>query len=145
MIPIIATNSNRPDTRRVQDGRSARRFQWLPVSERIKYKTACMCYNAINGSAPSYLSELLHCYNSSRSLCSSSENNNKQTKNKNKKKQKTYTQTPTLQPTAFVFFHTSVPTSGTISPKTLGTLLLSFPSKVNSRHFSKYNTIILFF
>ena len=34
-------------------------LHWLPVSERIKYKTACMCYNAITGSAPSYLSELL--------------------------------------------------------------------------------------
>ena len=35
-------------------------LHWLPVSERIKYKTACMCYNAITGSTPSYLSELLH-------------------------------------------------------------------------------------
>ena len=32
-------------------------LHWLPISERIKYKTACMCYNAITGSAPSYLSE----------------------------------------------------------------------------------------
>ena len=38
--------------------------------------------------------------------------------------------------TAFAFFHTLAPTSGTISPKTSGTLLLSLPSKVNSRHFS---------
>ena len=42
---------------------------WL----QIKYKTACMCYNAITGSAPSYLSELLHLYSPSRSLCSSSD------------------------------------------------------------------------
>ena len=41
-------------------------LHWLPISERIKYKTACMCYNAITGSAPSYLSELLHLYNPSR-------------------------------------------------------------------------------
>ena len=33
-------------------------LHWLTISERIKYKTACMCYNAITGSAPSYLSEL---------------------------------------------------------------------------------------
>ena len=32
-----------------------------------------MCYNAITGSAPSYLSELLHLYNPSHSLCSSSD------------------------------------------------------------------------
>ena len=37
-------------------------LHWLPISEWIKYKTACMCYNAITGSAPSYLSELLHLY-----------------------------------------------------------------------------------
>ena len=35
-------------------------LHWLPISERIKYKTACMCYNEITGSAPSYLSELLY-------------------------------------------------------------------------------------
>ena len=48
-------------------------LHWLPISERIKYKTACMCYNAITGSAPSYLSELLHLYSPSRSLRSSSD------------------------------------------------------------------------
>ena len=46
---------------------------WLPISERIKYKTACMCYNAITGSAPAYPSELLHLYRTSRSLRSSSD------------------------------------------------------------------------
>ena len=34
-------------------------LHWLPISEWINYKTACMCYNAITGSAPSYLSELI--------------------------------------------------------------------------------------
>ena len=47
-------------------------LHWLPISERIKYKTACMCYNSITGSAPSYLSELLQLYSPSRSLRSSS-------------------------------------------------------------------------
>ena len=46
---------------------------WLPISYRTKYKTACMCYNAITGSAPSYLSEPLHLYSPSRSLRSSSD------------------------------------------------------------------------
>ena len=45
-------------------------LHWLPISERIKYKTAC---NAITGSAPSNLSELLHLYSPSRSLGSSSD------------------------------------------------------------------------
>ena len=46
---------------------------WLPISERIKYKVACMCFSAINGSGPAYLSELLHVYIPSRTLRSSSD------------------------------------------------------------------------
>ena len=38
------------------------KLHWLPISARIKYKFACMCFNAINGSGPAYLSELLHVY-----------------------------------------------------------------------------------
>ena len=48
-------------------------LRWLPISECIKYKTACMCYNSITGSASSYLSELLKLYSPSRSLRSSSD------------------------------------------------------------------------
>ena len=48
-------------------------FHWLRISERIKYKTAYMCYNAITGSAPTYLSKLLRLYSPSRSLRSSSD------------------------------------------------------------------------
>ena len=47
-------------------------LHWLPISERIKYKVACMCFSAINGSGPAYLSELLHVYTPSRTLRSSS-------------------------------------------------------------------------
>ena len=32
------------------------KLHWLPISERIKYKVACMCFSAINGSCPAYLS-----------------------------------------------------------------------------------------
>ena len=39
----------------------------------------------------------------------------------------------------FALSHTLAPTSGTISPKTSGTLLLFLPSKANSRHFSSQN------
>ena len=46
---------------------------WLPISERMKYKTACVCYNTITGFAPTYPSELLYLYSSSRYLCSSSD------------------------------------------------------------------------
>ena len=45
----------------------------------------------------------------------------------------------TPKPMAFALFHTLAPTSGTISPKTSGTLLLSLPSKANWRHFSSQN------
>ena len=48
-------------------------LHWLPISERIKYKTVCMCYNAITaGSAPLYLSELLYLYGPYRCFRSSS-------------------------------------------------------------------------
>ena len=49
------------------------KLHWLPISERIKYKVACMCFSAINGSDPAYLSELLHVYTPSRTLRSSSD------------------------------------------------------------------------
>ena len=45
----------------------------LPISERIKYKVACMCFNAMNGYGPAYLSELLHVYTPCRTLRSSSD------------------------------------------------------------------------
>ena len=92
-------------------------FHWLPVSERIKYKIACMCYNAITGSAPSYLSELLHLCSPSRTLRSSSDTHMLKLQRFNRKTHG---------------FHTLAPISGTISPKTSGTLLLSLPSKANS-------------
>ena len=44
------------------------KLHWLPISERITYKVACMCFNAINGSGPAYLSELLRVYTLSRTL-----------------------------------------------------------------------------
>ena len=49
------------------------KLHWLPISERIKYKVACMCFSAINGSGPAYLSELLHVYTPSRTIRSSSD------------------------------------------------------------------------
>ena len=49
------------------------KLHWLPISERIKYKFACMCFSAISGSGPAYLSELLHVYSPSRTLRSSSD------------------------------------------------------------------------
>ena len=45
----------------------------LPISERNKYKVACMCVSAMNGSGPAYLSELLPVYTPSRTLRSSSD------------------------------------------------------------------------
>ena len=43
---------------------------WLPISERI---VACMCFSAISGSGPAYVSELLHVYTPYRTLRSSSD------------------------------------------------------------------------
>ena len=49
------------------------KLHWLPTSEHIKYKVACMCFNDINGSGPAYLSELLQVYTMSNTLPSSSD------------------------------------------------------------------------
>ena len=49
------------------------KLHWLPISERIKYQVACMCFSAISGSGPAYLSELLHVYSPSHTLRSSSD------------------------------------------------------------------------
>ena len=49
------------------------KLHWLPIPESIKYKVACMCFTAINGSGPVYLPELLHVYTPSRTLRSSSD------------------------------------------------------------------------
>ena len=35
---------------------SWKKLHWLPISERIKYKVACMCFSALNGSGPAYTS-----------------------------------------------------------------------------------------
>ena len=49
------------------------KLHWLPISERIKYKVACMCFIAVSGSGPAYFSELLHVYTPSCTLRSSSD------------------------------------------------------------------------
>ena len=97
-------------------------LHWLPISERIKYKTACMCYNAITGSAP--LIFLSHCTFTVLPALSALRQTHACSKSN----------ASTVKPMAFALSHSLVPTSGTISPKT-GTLLLSLPSKANSSHF----------
>ena len=49
---------------------------WLPIEQRIKYKTACLCYQIITGTAPQYLAELVQNHVPSRSLRSSSDDRN---------------------------------------------------------------------
>ena len=44
----------------------------LPTSSRIQNKIALTCFHIVSGTAPPYLSELLHLYSPSRSLCSAS-------------------------------------------------------------------------
>ena len=46
-------------------------LHWLPVQQRIIFKTVLMVFKAINGQAPSYLSDLLHPHSATRSLRSS--------------------------------------------------------------------------
>jgi hypothetical protein len=51
-----------------------KRLHWLPVKYRIDYKMLLLCYKALNGAAPTYLTALLHPYVPSRELRSSSKN-----------------------------------------------------------------------
>ena len=81
--PILSSNLSRKFKTLLQDILLAPRhhhstpllqkLHWLPISERIKYKVAWLCFHAINGSCPTYLSELLHICTPSRTLRSSSD------------------------------------------------------------------------
>ena len=48
-------------------------LHWLPIEQRIKYKTSCLCYHIISDTAPQYLSDLMNIYVPSRSLRSSAD------------------------------------------------------------------------
>ena len=43
-------------------------LHWLPIQERIRYKVALITYKALSTSVPPYLSELLQCQETTRSL-----------------------------------------------------------------------------
>ena len=101
-------------------------LHWLPISEQIKYKTACMCYNTITGSAPSYLSGLLHLYSPSRSLrCLSLK-----------------IQFFNCKTHGFRTFSHFGPHIWNNLPPRHQALCYSLPSKANSRHFSSLNISI---
>ena len=46
-------------------------LHWLPIKARIEYKIATMCFKALNGTSPSYISDLVSPYEPKRSLRSS--------------------------------------------------------------------------
>ena len=46
-------------------------LHWLPSEKRIDFKLASLCFKSLNGSAPTYISGLLHLYTLSRQLHSS--------------------------------------------------------------------------
>ena len=48
-------------------------LHWLPISDRINYKLATLSFSVVSGTAPDYLSDLLHLYTPSRPLRSSSD------------------------------------------------------------------------
>ena len=50
-----------------------RSLHWLPISDRIKYKLSCMCYNSVTASTPQYLADLLQIYTPSRTLRSTAD------------------------------------------------------------------------
>ena len=48
-------------------------LHWLPISSRIQYKIALICVHIVSGTAPPHLSELLHHYSPSCSLCTAAD------------------------------------------------------------------------
>ena len=50
-----------------------KQLHWLPVRYRIVFKILLLVYKALNGTAPSYISELLKYHTSERKLRSSSQ------------------------------------------------------------------------
>lgn len=51
-----------------------KQLHWLPVNQRINYKILLLTYKALDGQAPSYVTELLEPYAPTRNLRSSSKN-----------------------------------------------------------------------
>ena len=93
-------------------------LHWLPISELIKYKTACtMRYNSINSSAP--LTFLKYCSCTAFPTLSTLHQTHAYSNS----------DASTAKLMAFALSPISVLTSGTTSPKTSDTLLLSLPSK----------------
>ncbi len=46
------------------------KLHWLPVQYRIYYKMLLYVFEALHGSAPEYISDLISLHQSNRSLCS---------------------------------------------------------------------------
>ena len=99
-------------------------LHWLPVSERLKHKTACICYIVTTGFASTYLSDLLHLYSPSHSLRSSSDTRMLKLHRFNRKTH------------SFRTFFTLRSSHMEQSPPRHQAHCYSFPSKANSRHFS---------
>ena len=97
-------------------------LHWLPISERIKYKTACMCYNSL---VPPPLTFLNYCSCTALPGLSALHQTHPYSNS----------DASTAKHMAFTLSPISVLSSGTTSPKMSDTLILSLPSKTNSRLF----------
>ena len=48
-------------------------LHWLPISSRIQYKIALICFHIVSGTSPPFISELLHLNSPSHSLRSAAD------------------------------------------------------------------------
>ena len=60
-------------SQREQSKSLLKELHWLPVSDRMKYKLSCMCYNAVMAFTLQNLGELLQTYTPSRTLRSTAD------------------------------------------------------------------------
>ena len=87
------------------------KLHWLPISERVKYKVASMCFSTINASGPAYLSELLHVYTPSRTLRSSSDTRMLKISNNTNARLMTFAPSLALDPTFGIHSHKTIDTA----------------------------------
>ena len=66
-------------------------LHWLPVEMRVRYKVCCLVFNILQGTSPSYLSDLVNIYKPTRCLRSESDNLLVKTKNARKIGEQSFT------------------------------------------------------
>ena len=110
-------------------------LHWLPISSRIHYNIALICFHIVSDTAPPYLSGLLHLYPPSRSLRSASDIRIFRVPRMGRR---------TLREKSFQYIRTVIWNSLPLSVRHSSSFS-SFKSKLKTRLFSSANRAVVFF